>query len=600
MSRAIPFPHVGRFAVKLPRRRSSVFLTVSGAMCVGAVLLVLLGSWALGRAHRGDGFAFLQEVLDARDVHPASYYQLKLLKAVGALLAAGVFATALVCASTSRWFFQKFVGGASAEALAFVRILICAILFVDAVSIDLGQAAIFPAAVRLPMGVIDVLERLPIGFEHLNGSATALRLWQTATVALLALALFGWRTRFVLPLAFAFYLVQGGIIRQYDRLFHTGLTPMYVLGVLCFTPCGDAWSLDRRRRERRGLPVPPPGGRFAVYGWSRYVCWVPIAITYVEAGLTKIVRAGSNWWVASNLRSIFLRDAVERAELRPVFIPHLIAAPDVLFAAAGLFTLVAEVLFFLVLFSVVLRRILPALMMLMHLGIWVFQGIKFFDLVFLQFIFVDVDRVRAWARSGAGWRRLVAVGAAAAEPRNVPAAAGGAAAAGDDAHADDAPARGAWRVRCAYPLSGCAIVLVMLGVWSRQIEFYPLSSMNLYASFNGTSVIRHLRVYAHYDGGKPERVYLQDLVDLLERTNYRQSIARGFLPADDPHGRMARMYVRACADAHNRARPGRRIRSIEVQEWTWDYRKAPGDHDFGDVARRYVVPIPQTPAASAR
>jgi hypothetical protein len=248
--------------------------------------------------------------------------------------------------------------------------------------------------------------------------------------------------------------------------------------------------------------------------------------------------------------------------------------PDLMFGMMGVATLIAETLFFLVLFFVVARRVLPVMMMLMHLGIWVFQGLRFFDLVALQLIFYDPTPAIERARQRLTQR---------AEQ--------------GDAVAGRAPA-GAWRTRWAYPIGGCAIIVVMLGVWSRQIEFYPLSSMNLYASFNGTSEVKHMRILAHYDGGRQERVYLQHLVDLLDRTNYRQSIARGFMPEAHPDCQLARRYVRACLEAHNRRNPTQLIHALEIQEWRWDYRKQPAG-GFGDVARRYVVPMTEVAAAGS-
>src|SRR5207244_3372524 len=62
----------------------------------------------------------------------------------------------------------------------------------------------------------------------------------------------GWHARAVLPLAAVGYLVFGGILRQYSAFYHAGLVPLYVLGVLCFTPCTDAWSMDRASGRRPG------------------------------------------------------------------------------------------------------------------------------------------------------------------------------------------------------------------------------------------------------------------------------------------------------------------------------------------------------------
>src|SRR5688572_5883771 len=575
MTRAMtPIPHLAEVSLGV---RWRIFLTIAGCLLVGFAAAAAVGVPLIEAAHRGEGLEVLERAMGARDRYSADYYKAKFFR-LGLLASGALLATAgLVIVTTSRWFFHKFVGEATAQSLAFIRILICTILFVDTITIDLGDAALFPPSVRLPMGVVHVISTLPLGLDALNSHENGLRLWQAATAACLLLGALGWRARVVIPLAFAFYLVQGGIIRQYDRLFHTGLTPLYVLAVLCVLPCADAWSLDRRRRIRRGQPVPPDDVKLPIYGWARYLCWVPVALVYVEAGLTKVVRVGPHWWQASNMRAIILRDSVERAELRPVFIPQILRLPDFVFDAMGVLTLAAEIGFFIVLLSAAARYLLPVMIAMMHLGIYLLQGLRFFDLMFLQLIFFDgpaiVARVKRWVP--------------AIFVRRVRAFAG--------AGGGDAPLgpRYPTLVRWTYPIAGCAIVVTMLGVWSRQIEFYPFSSMNLYASFNGTSVITHYRVVARYPSGERERIYLQHVVDLLERTNFRQSIARGFHPPSHPEGKMAREYLRACGEAHNEENPHAPIAEIEVQQWEWDYRAEPHapDGEFGEIVDSYVVPI---------
>jgi hypothetical protein len=561
------------------RGRWRIFFVVAGFMFVGFSIAALIGMPLVESAHRGDGPALLERAMDARHQHSADFYQAKFVRLGLLACVASLAALGLVLIATSPWFFRRFVGLATAQSLAFIRILICTILVVDTLTIDLGDAALFPPSVRLPMGVVHVISMLPLGLDALNSSENGLRVWQALTAACLIFGALGYRTRYVIPAAFALYMIQGGIIRQYDRLFHTGLTPLYVLAVLCVLPSGDAWSLDRRRRIRRGLPVVPDDAMLPIYGWARYICWIPVVLVYVEAGLTKLVRVGPMWWKASNMRAIILRDSVERAELRWVFIPQILKLPDFVFDLLGILTLTIEIGFFIVLLSTAARYLLPAMVAGMHLGIYLLQGLRFFDLMFLQLIFFNgpaiVARMARWVPHALAERIRRTFGA--------------------DAAGERAPLGPAItpRVRWGYPLASCAIVLVMLGVWSRQIEFYPFSSMNLYASYNGTSVITHYRVVARYPGGERERIYLQQVVDLLERTNFRQSIARGFHPPSHPEGRMAREYVRACGEAHNRANPHEPITAIEVQRWRWDYRAQPHgpDGEFGQIVDSYVVPI---------
>jgi predicted DCC family thiol-disulfide oxidoreductase YuxK len=73
---------------------------------------------------------------------------------------------------------------------------------------------------------------------------------------------------------------------------------------------------------------------------------------------------------------------------------YLTGAPDFVFAALGLMTLVLEVGFAAVLFSRIARHIMPIGMALAHLGIFLFQKILFLDLIVLQIVFFDLTRAR--------------------------------------------------------------------------------------------------------------------------------------------------------------------------------------------------------------
>ena len=73
---------------------------------------------------------------------------------------------------------------------------------------------------------------------------------------------------------------------------------------------------------------------------------------------------------------------------------YLTHVPDIFFSLLGLFTLVGETFFGLVLFSRVARRIFPVAAIMMHTGILLFQRILFLDLILLQLVFFDFTPIR--------------------------------------------------------------------------------------------------------------------------------------------------------------------------------------------------------------
>jgi predicted DCC family thiol-disulfide oxidoreductase YuxK len=170
--------------------------------------------------------------------------------------------------------------------------------------------------------------------------------------------------------------------------------PLYVMIVLSFTPCGDGWSVDRLRKISQGRAVPDADRTSPVYGWSRYVCWVMIALPYVTNGLSKLQDGGLFWWNPTNLRTNLYMDTLNPREYDWALSLHLTHVPDIFFSLIGLFTLFSETFFGLVLFSRVARRIFPVAAIMMHIGIFLLQRILFLDLILLQLIFFDFTLIR--------------------------------------------------------------------------------------------------------------------------------------------------------------------------------------------------------------
>src|SRR5262249_40310069 len=159
-------------------------------------------------------------------------------------------------------------------------------------------------------------------------------------------------------------------------------------------PCGDGWSVDRLSKVYRGRIFPDTGHASAIYGWSRYACWVVIAMPYVEAGLSKLRDGGFFWWDATNMRANLYGDTLNPREFNWAFSLSLVPAPDILFALLGIFSLVAELTYGMVLFSRTARWIFPVVAMMMHTGILLLQRILFLDLILIQPVFFDFTAIR--------------------------------------------------------------------------------------------------------------------------------------------------------------------------------------------------------------
>lgn len=323
--------------------------------------------------------------------HPLDYLHWHGLAFTALLALIGFPLVALV--TTHRSFFERYVREATPESLGWIRIVTCGILLTSTVWEDLASSALLPAELRHPMGVMQFFYAVPM-FDRFAAGGEALTAFKWLTASVLFLGMIGCWTRVVIPSGALCYLLLGGTLRSYSHLFHTGLLPLYLMAILMWTPCGDGWSFDRLWRRYRSRPVPLAGSPSPIYGWSRYACWLTIALAYEAAGLSKLRNGGLFWWDATNIRALLYWGSLNPMPFDWGLSLRLSSAPDILFALLGIVVLLFELSFVLVLFSSTARRILPAAAVMVHVGIWFLQNILFFDFILLQLVFLDLTAIQ--------------------------------------------------------------------------------------------------------------------------------------------------------------------------------------------------------------
>ena len=344
--------------------------------------------------YRGESFSLLNNSIKGQAQFPVEHYLQKWDGISMQVLWSGLAFWILAFLTTSEIFFRKVVGEATPGTLGAIRMWTCAILLVSTLWEDLGSFALLPLELRQPMGLMKIFDELPIGYERFLTSEASLRVFQWLTELLLFLGVIGWRTRVVIPLSAFCAFALNGILREYSGYWHQNLVPIYVLAVLSFIPCGDGWSVDRLRKVYQGRSVPEAEKTCAVYGWARYACWVPIALTYAAAGLSKLRADGIFWVSPTNMRQLLYEQTLYPRAGNWSISLHLASAPDIVFVLLGITAICGELFFITVLFSRTARRIFPAVTILMHIGIVFLQNIVFFDLMLLLLIFYDFTSLR--------------------------------------------------------------------------------------------------------------------------------------------------------------------------------------------------------------
>jgi predicted DCC family thiol-disulfide oxidoreductase YuxK len=365
-------------------------------IALGAVLWSVFAWGVMPRlissAYEGHGISHLVKAMEHKGAHSLDHYLGKWNKLAAALLGAWVGAGGILLLTTSRWFAQNVARTATPGTLGAIRMAICLILAWVTWWMRLVETIQLPESQRISMGVMDFF--YAAGWGYVVKSVVLVQTLKWTCIALCFLGAAGYRTRIVLPAIALLYLPLAGITRSYFWFNHCGIVPWYCLIVLCFTRCGDGWSVDRLLRIWRGQGVPDANVRTAHYGWARLFVWLCVCIPYFLAGISKLVYASPMWWTGNNMQAILFADG-----LRPggeTLAMQLTFLPGWFFTMMGIGTIIAEVGFITVPFWRVSRYLLPVAMFSMHMGIWTVMGINFYDLLFIQWIFFDWSPLVRW------------------------------------------------------------------------------------------------------------------------------------------------------------------------------------------------------------
>lgn len=456
---------------------------------------------------------------------------------------------------TSPKFFPQFVGQTSAESLAIIRILVCSLTFVQVVFLsNVSQTVLLPESIIQPTGVMQFFYVIP-GLIDLGRNQLFLQILQWVTALILFLGIIGWQTRIVLPLGAFCFLFLGGIERQYSYLNHQGLILLDLLIVLSFTPCGDAWAIDNPQGK---------SGKEPIYGWSRYVCWVTVAMTYFITGMSKIRVGGFFWWESINLRT-----KLYQCSLAPCnnfsnfdYSLKLIHAPDFLFAIFGIVGVFGEIAFILVLFSATARIVFPLLMMSMHIGIFFLQNELFTDFIFLQLVFFDLTKVSKIIQDKFS---LFNIEKTPLYPKR-----------NNNQHSI-----------FFYPSMVSAIIIILSIFWYYQLKFYPLTAWAVFSDRETSGKITYYKLNADYKSGDfgsahPEKLPYDALYNSYKaaRRDCFDKIKNGSICQD---------FFQIFPTLHNKyINPKDEIKTLKLEQWQWNFKKYPDDKNYGKLINHQI------------
>jgi predicted DCC family thiol-disulfide oxidoreductase YuxK len=233
-----------------------------------------------------------------------------------------------------------------------------------------------------------------------------LHLPQLSTTSLIAvqtvwrLALFtsfvGLLTRFSTAVSFIFGAYLFGLPNNFGRIHHLDQLVLWAFLVMAFSRCGDAWSLDALIRKARAKTAgaekePAPSGE---YTWPVHLIWVISAVVYLEAGISKLRHSGIEWVTTETMQNFLTHAYYHVSDSEPLTSwGQFFAQSHWLSSALAAGSLLLEVGFVFALFSRRARPILVPGVVSMQIGIALFMGPNFYQMIMCQSLWVPWDRV---------------------------------------------------------------------------------------------------------------------------------------------------------------------------------------------------------------
>jgi len=287
-------------------------------------------------------------------------------------------------------FARRCVGEATAIDLAYIRIVVASVLIVYvslepiASQAELGPDWFSPLGFAKPLGGL---------FTWFLSSALRLTLLKVGVLVGLLLVLLGVATRITLPVTAVLYFLFAGLLRSFGKNFHEGYLSFYVLLILCFLPCADAWSFDARLRRRRRGQSGSTADDPPAYNWAVWACYATVSIPYLQLAFSKLIKGGWFWFDGRSLRNYMVVDNLNLSHANFDLGLRFHDAPVILFTIGGFFAVFVELLYPAVVVVPRLRRVLPLCIAFLHLGIWFGQDALFIDAVLVPaFLFLRPSR----------------------------------------------------------------------------------------------------------------------------------------------------------------------------------------------------------------
>lgn len=279
--------------------------------------------------------------------------------------------------------------------MGVVRAIVSGTFLVSVLVTSFSALGALPVTILRPTGVMKLL---PWSFYDRLLTPGGMTLLKSVMLVSLLLSTIGLLTSASTKTSLLLVVFYQGLVRSFGHYNHDEMIAVYCLAVLAFTPCGDAFSIDaRRRKSKREQPL-------WAYAYPILLMQLLMAWVYFSSALIKLRVAGLSYLNADNLpwlAIIHSLDNLHDTHFRLAF--WLPQVRSYLPVVVGL-VLLWELLFPLAVFWKRIRWWILGVGIVFHLSTMLFMNIFFPYQLALYLMFLNWDSV-AQHHSWTNWAK---------------------------------------------------------------------------------------------------------------------------------------------------------------------------------------------------
>jgi hypothetical protein len=272
-----------------------------------------------------------------------------------------------------------------AGALGIVRALVCGFVLYEILTTSFSNLGRLPVTVLRPKGAMRIL---PWRFYEWLLTPFVMNAFKWLFVISLLAATVGLLTRLTTKSTAFLFLFYEGLLRSFGHFNHDEMPAVYILLVLAFTPCGDAFSLDSLRSDKKAVEAAQSRPGF-VYGYPILLMRLLLAWSYFSSALIKLRVAGLGYLSPDNFPTLAIENSLDNlhaTHLRAAFwLPQVREYLPVFVAL----TLLWELSFPLAVWSRRARFPILAAGIMFHFGTLIFMNVFFPFHLAMYLVFVD-------------------------------------------------------------------------------------------------------------------------------------------------------------------------------------------------------------------